>query len=112
MFFQNAANAENVCVVTADVTATCDVTDISHSLNSALSLKSGQLVEVVSAPASDEQDTCLVRLLTSADGREVEAAAQVECWVEMDALRPHTSRDTFDKQGAYCDVTSARSKRQ
>ena len=94
-FFQNAANAENVCVVTADVTATCDVTDISHSLNSALSLKSGQLVEVVSAPASDEQDTCLVRLLTSADGREVEEgrpARATDACREGESAGGHRSR--------------------
>ena len=90
---------DNICIVTSDVTATCDVTDVTHTLHSALSLTSGQLVEVVSAPASDEQDTCLVRLLTSSDGRELEAPAQVDCWVEMAALKPQT-RDAFDKQGA------------
>lgn len=62
-------------------------------------------MEVLCAPASDEQEACLVRVLTSAEGREVEASTQVECWVAMSVLRPQSSRD--EKQGACSrDVTS------
>ena len=116
--FQNVTNAENICIVTDDVRP--NTTTYSDD-PSQLTLIAGQLVEVLSAPAPDDisQDTCYVRVVTSAEGRDVSAGAAtdassssslllIEGWVPMATLRPQTNLTvqggtsmTIEGQGQY-----------
>ena len=99
---QNVANVDNLCVVTDAGTASYDVSGGKQQQHS---LVAGQLVEVLAAPDDlVNDDVCYVRIVTSAQGRDVSAdAPPLEGWVSMATLRPQTA---LVQGGAGVDVNA------